>query len=335
MDLDRRTLMTSGLGLGVAATSGTLAQAPGVGTELKDLRGTPLPPETTEYVDLWPKGPVGLLKTELNEVVKTAPTPPLRRLVNGVIRPRLAVYRPQKPNGGALLVIPGGGYTYISVDNEGHNVGRVFSAQGLTVFVLYYRLPAEGWAQASDVPLMDAQRAMRLIKARAKDFQIDPARVGVMGFSAGGHLCASLATGYGAPVYAAVDAIDAQDARPYLCAPIYAVISMKPGLTHAGSRSNLIGANASEEITARYSTENHVTPQTPPAFLLHAEDDGTVPVENALAFRAALKAAGVSVETHLYPKGGHGFGILSPAVPWSDLFLHFARQQGLYSQTNA
>ncbi|WP_343684273.1 alpha/beta hydrolase [Asticcacaulis sp.] len=333
MDLDRRTLMTGGLGMGLASASGAVAQT--LVSELKDLSGTPLPPETTEYVDLWPKGPTGLLKADLSEAVKTSPNPPPRRLVSGVVRPRLAVYRPQKPNGGALLVIPGGGYTYISVDNEGHNVGRVFSAQGLTVFVLYYRLPAEGWAQASDVPLMDAQRAMRLIKARATDFHIDPTRVGVMGFSAGGHLCASLATGYGAPVYAAVDAIDAEDARPHLCAPLYAVISMKPGLTHAGSRGNLIGATANEEITARYSTENHVTAQTPPAFLLHAEDDGAVPVENTLAFRAALKAAGVAVETHLYPRGGHGFGILSPAVPWSDLFLHFARQQGLYSQTNA
>lgn len=331
MDLDRRALMTAGLGAGLASVavspSGALAQT----VELKNLEGAILPAETTEYIDLWPNGPTGLLKADLTEVVKTSPTPPPRRLVNGVARPRLAVYRPEKPNGAAMLVIPGGGYTYISVDHEGHNVGRVLSAAGITVFVLYYRLPAEGWADASDVPLMDAQRAIRLIKVKAKDYRVDPARVGVMGFSAGGHLCASLATGYGAPVYPAVDIIDTQDARPAISAPIYAVISMKPGLTHAGSRGNLIGANANDEVTARYSTENHVTAQTPPTFLLHAEDDGAVPVDNTLAFRAALKAAGVPVETHLYPKGGHGFGILSPVVPWSDQFLHFARQQGLYS----
>ncbi|UDF02921.1 alpha/beta hydrolase [Asticcacaulis sp. AND118] len=331
MDLDRRALMTAGLGAGLASAtvsaSGALAQT----AELKNLEGAVLPAETTEYIDLWPNGPAGLLKADLAEVVKTSPTPPPRRLVNGVVRPRLAVYRPEKPNGAAMLVIPGGGYTYISVDHEGHNVGRVLSAAGITVFVLYYRLPAEGWADASDVPLMDAQRAMRLIKVKAKDYRVDPARVGVMGFSAGGHLCASLATGYGAPVYPAVDIIDTQDARPAISAPIYAVISMKPGLTHAGSRGNLIGANANADLTARYSTENHVTAQTPPTFLLHAEDDGAVPVDNTLAFRAALKTAGVPVETHLFPKGGHGFGILNPVVPWSGLFLHFARQQGLYA----
>lgn len=321
MSLDRRHLLTSGLlGAASALTAASTASA----------QTPPAQPvtETTEYIDLWPQGPAGLLKPDLKEITEVSGTPPFGRTW-GVTRPRIGVYRPTKPNGAAMLVIPGGGYRIASVDKEGRDIAHYLTANGITAFVLIYRMPAEGWQNAADVPLMDAQRALRLIRRKAGDFGIMAEKVGVMGFSAGGHLCASLATRFDAQVYAPVDEADVLSARPFLSAPIYPVVTMRPEVTHKGSRDNLIGAGADEAAIRLYSTEQQVTPQTPPTFIVHSEDDATVPVENALLLRAALKQAGVVVETHLYPKGGHGYGLTNPDLDWGTLFLNFARVQGL------
>ncbi|MFT3995924.1 MAG: alpha/beta hydrolase [Asticcacaulis sp.] len=318
---NRRLLLTAGaLGAGLIGTAGPARLA--AAADAADF--------AVSTLELWPGAPSGLLNKALAESSPATGTPPMRR-TSGVTRPRLDIYRPKTPNGAAMLIIPGGGYRIVSIDNEGHMIARFLAEAGITAFILTYRLPAEGWAKASDVPLMDAQRAMRLIRAHAADYAIDPARVGVMGFSAGGHLCTSLATRSEAKVYEAIDAADALSARAALFAAIYPVVSMRPGVTHQGSHDNLIGTTPDEATTALYSTDEQVTAQTPPAFILHAEDDKTVPVENALRLRAALKAAGVTVETHLYPKGGHGFGLRSPDVPWGPLFLRFARAQGLFT----
>ena len=201
------------------------------------------------------------------------------------------------------------------------------------MFVLFYRMPGDGWAAGPDVALSDAQRAMRLIRHRAGDFGIDPARIGAMGFSAGGHLCADLATRFTARTYAPVDAADALSARPVLAAPIYPVISMTAPTAHTGSRTQLIGKDATPDRERAHSPHLNVTGDTPPVFLVHAEDDDVVPVENSLLLRAALKARGVPVETHLFTHGGHGFGLRNvtgkPAAAWPDLFLAWARTQGL------
>ena len=172
--------------------------------------------------------------------------------------PLLAVFLPDKPDGSAVLLAPGGGYLRIVIDKEGVEAARRLNAAGVTVFMLRYRLPGEGWADGKDVPLQDAQRAMRIVRAGAQRFGIDPNRVGVIGFSAGGHVAASLATRPYDAVYAPVDDIDAQDAKPDFAGLMYPVITMGPG-AHQGSRDNLLGPNPSDALVSAYSCEKLVT----------------------------------------------------------------------------
>ena len=195
------------------------------------------------------------------------------------------------------------------IDKEGYEIARWLSARGFTVFVLFYRLPGEGWRDRANVPLADAQRAMRLIRARARDYELQPERVAAMGFSAGGHVCGDLATRFAASGYAPVDAADRLSARPTRAAPIYAVQSMSLPIAHAGSRAQLLGTESRADLQRAHSTAMNVRPDTPPCFLAHAEDDTVVDPDNTLEFRAACRAAGVPVETHLFTNGGHGFGL--------------------------
>lgn len=287
-------------------------------------------PDPVETIDLWPGGAPGLPATPPTETVTERSTDRdlTDRAVLGITRPRMVVFRPLRPNGAAVLITPGGGYRHIVVDKEGYELGRWLSARGFTVFVLFYRLPGEGWAAGPNVSLSDAQRAMRLIRHRASDYGIDPARVAAMGFSAGGHLCADLLTRFDARTYTPVDAADRQPARPAAAAPIYPVISMTAPVAHAGSRALLIGKDASPALERAHSPHLNVPDNAPPTFLLHAEDDQSVPVENALLLRAALRARGVPVETHLFAHGGHGFGLRrtlgKPVAAWPDLFVSWA-----------
>lgn len=262
-------------------------------------------------VPLWPDVPPGSEGVVLEErTVERSDDPALPdRFVDGIARPFLRVYRPQRPDGRALLVVPGGGYQRVVVDKEGTALVPAFAEEaGLTLFVLYYRLPGEGHRGAADVPLADAQRAMRLVRHRAAEWGIDPASVGVMGFSAGGHVAASLATRHAEPVYAPVDEADAEDARPAYAVLVYPVIDMGTH-AHPGSRERLLGPMPDPEQVARYSLHHRVGADTPPVFLLHAQDDDVVSVENTLLFEAALRRAGIEHETHLYARGGHGFGV--------------------------
>src|SRR5439155_16056298 len=194
-------------------------------------------------------------------------------------------------------------------DKEGYAMARWLAARGVTAFVLFYRLPGDGWAAGPDTPLQDSQRAMRLIRHHAGRFAIDQERVCAMGFSAGGHVCADLLARYAAPVYAHVDAADRLSARPDAAAPIYPVVSMTAPTAHAGSRKNLVGEHAPPERERAHSPDLHIGADAPPTFLLHAEDDPSVPVEHTLLLRSALLAPKVPVETHLFPDGGHGFGL--------------------------
>jgi acetyl esterase/lipase len=257
------------------------------------------------------------------------------RIVLGIARPRLVVFRPARPNGAAVLITPGGGYSWVVVDKEGYEMARWLAARGITAFVLFYRLPHEGWAAGPDVALADAQRAMRLIRHRAGDFRVDPARLCAMGFSAGGHVCADLLTRFAAPVYAPVDAADRLSARPDAAAPIYPVISMSAPTAHAGSRRNLIGEAASPAMERAHSPHLNVPADAPPCFLLHAEDDTSVPVANTLMLREALRARGVPTEMHIFPDGGHGFGLRlargKSVEHWPDLFNAWGGYRGLWS----
>jgi acetyl esterase/lipase len=244
-------------------------------------------------------------------------------MVSNVARPELRVFRPPVSNGRALMSIPGGGYGMISVLNEGLQVAERMTRLGYTVFVLTYRLPREGWNLRADVPLQDAQRAMRIIRARAERYGFDPQKVAAVGFSAGGHLAASLATGFAEPVYAPRDDLDRLDARPAAAGLIYPVILMSGPHAHQGSATFLLGRSPDAELLARRSPAQRVTADTPPIFLAHTLDDPIVPMQNSLAMLEAMQAQKRPAEAHFFPKGGHGFGLGpagSRAAEWPGLF---------------
>lgn len=329
--IDRRSAILGTLASGLASSA--LGQtAPPRSAGAAAVAALPEPDET---IDLWPHGAPGAPRHALVETIEERSKDPALtdRAVTGISRPRLVVFRPRIANGSAVLVAPGGGYARVVIDKEGYELGRWLAARGFTVFVLFYRLPGEGWAAGPDVALADAQRAMRVIRSRARDYGVYPERVAAMGFSAGGHVCGDLATRFDAHVYSPVDAADRLAARPDVAALLYAVQSMTPALAHPGSRDLLIGRGASNALALAHSTAHNVAARTPPCFLAHAEDDGTVDVENTIAFRAACKAAGVAVETHLFAAGGHGFGLRramgKPAAAWPELFLAWARTRGV------
>ena len=317
-----------------AAGGGAVFASAAFGQTAPPATGTPGParlPDPAETIDLWPNGAPGMPATPPVETVNERSKDPnlADRAVFGITRPRLAVFRPKEPNGAAVMITPGGGYRWVVVDKEGYELGRLLSARGFTVFVLFYRLPGEGWAAGPNVALSDAQRAMRLIRHRARDYGIDPKRIAAMGFSAGGHLCADLLTRFAVRTYDPVDAADALPARPAAAAPIYPVISMTAPAAHAGSRELLVGKNASAELERAHSPHLTVPADAPPVFLVHAEDDASVPVENALLLRAGLRAKNIPVETHLFARGGHGFGLRGtpgkPVAVWPELFVEWAK----------
>lgn len=330
MRSDRRSVLSAGFLLSVAGAlpSRAVAQTPPPQT------GGPVPPglpQPTETVDLWPAGAPGMPSRPPVEAVTERSTDALvtDRAVLGISRPRMAVFRPDRPNGAALLLMPGGGYRHVVVDKEGYEMARWAAARGFTAFVLFYRLPGEGWQAGPDVALSDAQRAMRLIRHRARDFGIDPERVSAMGFSAGGHLCADLAARFAVRTYEPVDQADVLAAKPHSAAPIYPVISMNPAFAHAGSREKLLGPDPSRQLEEAHSPDRNIPADAPPHFILHAEDDDAVPVENALLLRQALKEKGILVETHLFAHGGHGFGLRKavgkPVEAWPELWRAWAR----------
>ena len=329
--LSRRHLIGAGLG------GGLLAARPQARTPPPAAGEGPPPrlPQPNETIDLWPGGPPGMPANTPVETVTERSTDPfvIDRAVHGIARPRMAAFRPTRPNGAAVLLTPGGGYRRVVIDKEGYEMGRWLAARGFTAFVLFYRLPGEGWAAGPNVALSDAQRAVRLIRHRAADFALIPGRLAAIGFSAGGHVCADLAVRFGARVYAPVDAADNLSARPFCAASIYTVVSMDPAIAHKGSRDLLLGANPSAALQAAHSPDRNVPADAPPHFLLHAEDDEVVPAENTIRLRAALKAEGVPVETHLFARGGHGFGLRGAAdkavTRWPELWHAWARELGL------
>jgi len=330
--IDRRTALLGTLALGISGRA-SAQTAPPATSDSPHMTS----PDPTETIDLWPGGAPGAPAKLPVETVKERSTDPAYndRYVFGIGRPRMAVFRPARPNGAAVLITPGGGYNWVVIDKEGYEMARLLAARGVAAFVLFYRLPHEGWAAGPDTPLADAQRAMRLIRHRASRYGVDPKRFCAMGFSAGGHLCADLMTRFDARVYAPIDPADGLSARPDFAAPIYPVVSMVLPAAHAGSRKNLIGENASPERERAHSPHLNVPADAPPTFLLHAEDDESVVVENTLLLRAALLAKKVPVETHLFADGGHGFGLRlargKTVEGWQELFFAWGRKKGLFA----
>lgn len=225
-----------------------------------------------------------------------------------VSNPTLTVFKPDKPNGKAVIICPGGSYAILAFDKEGTRVAEEFNKWGVTAFVLKYRLPDDSInIDRSLAPLQDAQQAIRWVRVNATQYGIDRNKIGIMGFSAGGHLASTAATHFNFKADAANN--DTTSARPDFAILIYPVITFDSTFGHKGSRNNLVGANASKEKFDFYSNELQVTPTTPPTFLIHASDDATVPVENSIRFYQACIKNKVLAEMHIYPKGGHGFGM--------------------------
>lgn len=229
-------------------------------------------------------------------------------LVADVIAPTLTKFSPAKPNGIAVIICPGGGYGILAIDHEGVEVAKLFNESGITAFVLKYRLPNDAiMVDKSIGPLQDAQQAIRTVRKQAVAWGLNPNKIGIMGFSAGGHLAATAATHYS--VFADAAMKDTVSVRPDFTILIYPVISFDDSITHKGSKNNLIGMKPSPELTKKFSSELQVTKNCPPAFLVHSADDATVPVENSIRFYQAYIKNKISVEMHLYPKGGHGYGM--------------------------
>ncbi|MEP6805098.1 MAG: alpha/beta hydrolase [Flavobacterium sp.] len=223
--------------------------------------------------------------------------------------PTLSIFLPKesKPNQAAVLIFPGGGYQHLAIDKEGTKVAQWFNSLGIVGIVVKYRLPNDKIMKNKNIgPLQDAQEAMRYIRENAAKYNIDPNKIGIMGFSAGGHLASTLATHYDEKTYETTSKISA---RPDFALLIYPVISMQNDITHKGSQESLLGKNASQDLIDSFSNEKRITAQTPPTFLVHATDDTVVLPENSINYYLALKKNAVKAELHIYEKGGHGFGL--------------------------
>jgi acetyl esterase/lipase len=226
-------------------------------------------------------------------------------------KPKLTIYLPprEKATGAAVVICPGGGYGNLAMDHEGHQIAQWLNSFGVAGFILQYRHRNSGSGYGHPAPLQDAQRAVRTVRARANEWNVDPARIGILGFSAGGHLASSAGTHFQNRYCDARDSIDKVSCRPDFMVLIYPVISFTESFTHKGSRRNLLGSNPEKELVENLSNERQVTAQTPPTFLVHGNDDKGVPAENSIFFYLALRKAKVPAEMHIYENGRHGFGL--------------------------
>ncbi|HND52705.1 MAG TPA: alpha/beta hydrolase [Pirellulaceae bacterium] len=305
--------------LRLAALSTTLASLTGL-IALVVLSGVAIqtgfaadPPVGPPAELLWPKGAPGAVGEEDRD------------------RPDLRAYLPpaEKATGTGVIICPGGGYAILAYDHEGHQLAKWFNSRGIAAFVLKYRLTPR---YRHPAPLDDAQRAIRHVRANSQRYGVDPKRIGIMGFSAGGHLASTAATHFDAGKPDAADPVDRQSCRPDFAVLCYAVVSFTEPFGHTGSKRNLLGDNADPKMAELLSNEKQVTEQTPPTFLFHTGDDTGVPVENALAFYAACRKAKVPAELHVYQFGPHGVG-LAPADPavngWKDRLAEWLQASGL------
>ena len=249
-------------------------------------------PGSREVVLLWPDGAPGARGNDDGD------------------KPSLTLYLPakDKANGAAVVICPGGGYGHLAMDHEGHQIAQWLNSLGVAGFILKYRHSRSGAGYGHPAPLQDAQRAIRMVRRRAEQWNVDSSRIGIIGFSAGGHLASSAGTHFNTRYGEARDAIDELSCRPDFMILGYPVISFTEWYTHKGSRKNLLGEKLDPQLVEHFSNEKQVTPETPPTFLVHADDDRGVPVENSISFYLALRKAKVPAEMHIYEKGGHGFG---------------------------
>ena len=277
---------------------------------------------------VWPSGVPGSISNESYSEKSTLKDGAASRYEK-VTDPTVSVYLPSPENstGAAVLIFPGGGYGVLAFDYEGVDVAKWLNKNGIAGIVLKYRLPSDLIMKDKSVgPLQDAQEAMRIIRRNASAWKIDTRKIGVMGFSAGGHLASTLSTHYAEKVYELKDTISA---RPDFSLLIYPVISFDASITHMGSRINLIGNNPSDDVIRHFSNELMITEKTPPAFIIHASDDKAVPVKNSLVYFEGLVKYNIPAEIHVFQKGGHGFGLAinrGTESAWPDLCLNWLRK---------
>jgi acetyl esterase/lipase len=298
LPLSRRQIILAGT---MAALTPAAPAAPAVAADGSDRTN----------VELWPGGAPGNERVTVREqVIERLPEGPMRdRFVEHVTNPSLTLYEPRTAfNGITLLIVPGGGYVRVVIDKEGAETAEWFAARGFAAAVLRYRLPADGWAAGADAPVHDAMRAVRLLRQGRWPEGSASARLGIIGFSAGGHLCARLVTEL-ALVYPTRDAADDLSARPDFAVLMYPVIATTGAHAHAGSARQLLAAGVSPDELAIYSPNLKVSPLTPPTMLIHAGDDESVLAENSLLMYEALRRAKVRNELHVFENGGHGFGL--------------------------
>ncbi len=265
-----------------------------------------------ETINLWPGTPPGGGGPQGREQVSASGA------VSHVATPHLNIYRPQNPNGAAMLVAGGGGYKRIEMETEAHPAALWLAARGVTAFTLTYRLPGEGWAEGPQAPLQDAQRAVRLIRANAGRYGLNPDHVGVLGFSAGGHLMGLAADWSDFRSYSPVDSVDFLSARPDNAALIYPVITLEPPFQHTTTRKILVGEDPTAQESAEWSVQTHVRPGCPAMFLVQAKDDPISSPANTVIMDRACERADVPVAFHQLPSGGHGFGMGTPGTPTGD-----------------
>jgi len=245
--------------------------------------------------------------------------------------PTLQAFMPPsgKVSGTAIIIFPGGAYQMLVYKDEGTLIARYLAAQGITAFVVKYRLPNDlNTPEKYLVPLQDAQQAIKMVRERATQYHLDIHKIGLMGFSAGGHLASTLGTHFHKSYIPNPDSISL---RPDFMMLIYPVISMKDGLTHAGSKKNLLGKNPKKENVKLFSNEEQVGNDTPPTYLIHAGDDSAVPVNNSILFYQALQTRSLNAEMHLYPKGNHGFIKKMAVNEWLDPMLYWLNQSGFWT----
>ena len=276
---------------------------------------------TVGEVSLWPEGEAPVPAENASAKMpgpEQSTGPGNDRWVTGTTVPTLTMAIPDadRRSGAAVVICPGGGYAGLAFDKEGLNVGRWLAAQGIATFTLKYR--QGGGALQHPVPLMDVQRALRWVRNEAEQWQLDTKKIGVCGFSAGGHLASCAATLFDEGDAGATDPVSQQSSRPDFAILAYPVISMELKVTHAGSRRHLLGSRRDKELIAQLSTDRQVSERTPPTFLVHSADDDVVLIENSLRFYRALLQHKVPAELHAYERGGHGFGMLQRGLPVDD-----------------
>jgi acetyl esterase/lipase len=281
-----------------------------------------------KVIKIWPEGIPGSKKSESYSEVVT--------MKNGhaalyfkVTDPTITVFLPpaEKANGMAVVICPGGGYGVLAFDYEGADIARWFNSNGIAGIVLKYRLPSDLIMENKAIgPLQDAQEALRIVRRNAVEWKINPGKIGIMGFSAGGHLASTLSTHYADNVY---QSKDSTSARPDFSLLIYPVISSDTTITHAGSMKNLMGAYPSADLVKFFSGELNINEKTPPAFLVHAADDKVVPVKNSIVYFESLVKHQVPAELHVFQKGAHGFGMAAgrgTESAWPDLCIRWLNE---------